>query len=278
MPVAHEEQAALWNGVAGQAWVDAQESLDRMFQPFEDLLVEPIPMGSGRRVLDVGCGTGATTLAAAGRLGPSGLAVGVDISEPMIALARRRAARDGSPAVFVRADAEAHGFEPARFDTILSRFGVMFFADPVRAFANLRSATRAGGDLRFVAWRSPSESPFMTAAERAAAPFLPGLPPRPADGPGQFAFADGLRVRAILQASGWARIDVRAIDVECTLPVEDLDAYITRLGPVGRVLWELDPPTRARAVEAMRAAFEPYVQGPRVRYVAACWRVTAQAR
>ena len=148
------------------------------------------PPDPERRVLDVGCGTGSTTLAVARLLGAKGRCTGIDISEPMIAAARARAEREGTPASFIRADAQTHAFEPASFDMIISRFGVMFFDDSVRAFANLRRAARDDAELRFIAWRSAAENPFMTTAERAAAPLLPNLPARRPDAPGQFAFAD----------------------------------------------------------------------------------------
>ena len=122
-----DEQTKLWNGLAGRAWVEAQELLDSMFKPLEDLLVEAVFAGSGRQVLDVGCGTGSTTLTVARRLGAEGRCVGIDISEPMITAARARAARESTPASFLRANAPTHAFAPARFDMIMSRFGVMFF-------------------------------------------------------------------------------------------------------------------------------------------------------
>jgi hypothetical protein len=115
----------------------------------------------------------------------------------------------------------------------------------------------------------------MTAAERAAAPVLPTLPPRRPDGPGQFAFADAERVRAILEGGGWARVDVEPIDVACSLPEADLDHYLTRLGPVGRALEDADDGTRARVLEAVRPAFDPYVRGGELRFTAACWVVAA---
>jgi ubiquinone/menaquinone biosynthesis C-methylase UbiE len=271
------EQAVLWNGQAGRAWVEAQALLDQMFKPLEELLVDAALAQPRARVLDVGCGTGSTTLAVAARLGAKSQCLGIDISEPMIAAAQARAERVAVPASFVLADAETHAFEPASFDLIISRFGVMFFDDPVRAFANLRRAARAGGELRFIAWRSPAENPFMTAAERAAAPLLPGLPPRQPNAPGQFAFADPQRVRRILEESGWEEIDIRPLDVRCRLPETDLMAYLARLGPLGRVLPELDENTRSRVLEVARAAFEPYVQGDWVSYDAACWSVGARA-
>ncbi|MFC9679862.1 class I SAM-dependent methyltransferase [Streptomyces sp. NPDC056948] len=272
-----DEQTARWNGRAGHAWVDLQQVLDEMFRPLEDLLVDAVTAEGAEHVLDVGCGTGGTALAVARRLGPAGHVVGVDISGPLIDTARERAEREGLPASFVRADAQEQVFEPAAFDTVISRFGVMFFDDPVRAFANLRSAARDDAALRFVVWRDPAENPFMTTAQRAAAPLLPSLPVRRPDEPGQFAFADPDKVRRILTESGWADIDIRPIDVVCTLPEKELVRYFTRLGAVGMFLPEVDEETRARVVETVRAAFDPFVHGSEVRFTAACWTVGARA-
>jgi SAM-dependent methyltransferase len=273
---AQEDQATLWNGAAGITWVEAQEPLDRMFQPFEKLLVESALARGARSVLDVGCGTGATTLAIARAL-DGGNAVGVDISEPMLALARARADREQISATFIRGDAQTHAFEPESFDTIVSRFGVMFFADPVRAFANLRSAARRGGELALVAWRGPVENAFMTAAERAAAPFLPALPARSVDAPGQFGFADSRRVQGILERSGWAQVDIRPLDVVCEFAKDDLLGYVTRIGPIGRALRAADERTRARITEAVLPAFDSYVDGDEIRFVAACWMIGARS-
>ena len=272
-----DEQMKLWNGPAGHAWVDAQEVLDRMFEPFEAMLAEAVAAGARHHVLDVGCGTGSTTLAAARRIGAAGRCVGIDISEPMLATARARAGREGARATFVCADAQTHTFEPATFDMIISRFGVMFFDDPARAFANLRRAVTESAELRFIAWRSPAENPFMTTAERAAAPLLPNMPPRQPDAPGQFAFADERRVRGILEQGGWSKIDFEPIDVECVFAEKALNLYVTRLGPVGMVLQSADEPTRKRVAEIVRAAFDPYVHGADVRFTAACWSVVARS-
>jgi SAM-dependent methyltransferase len=269
------EQTALWNGSAGRAWVEAQHVLDRLFTPFEDLLVAAVRAASPRSVLDVGCGTGSTTLAVARALDVNGRCLGVDLSGPMIALARARAARERIPAEFVCADAQVHVFEPGSVDMILSRFGVMFFADPVQAFSNLRRAAREGAQLRCIAWRNAADNPFMTTAERAAAPLLPNMPPRRPDGPGQFAFADRDRVHAILHESRWTGIDIRPLDVACTLAEQDLFGYVTRLGPVGMMLQDADDDTRARVGESIRGAFDSYVHGDQVRFTAACWMVTA---
>ena len=271
-----DEQATLWNGSAGCAWVEAQAMLDRTLQPFEDLLVEVVAASGAQRVLDVGCGTGSTTRAVARVLGAKGHSVGIDISEQMIDAARRLAGQHRTPVEFICADAQTHPFEPASFDLIMSRFGTMFFNDPAAAFANLRRAAAQDAALRSIVWRSPEENPFMTTAERAAAPLLPNLQARSADAPGQFGLADARRMRAILEKSGWTEIDIRPIDAVCTLPENELIRYGTRFGPVGVALREADPHTRALVAGAVRAAFDPYVHGAEVRFTACCWMVGAR--
>lgn len=271
-----DEQTRLWNGPSGNAWVELQEPLDRMFKPIEDLFVREILAGAKRRVLDVGCGSGSTTLAVARALGEQGQAVGIDLSEPLIAVAQARAEREKSPATFIRANAQTHAFEPASFDMFISRFGVMFFEDPVRAFANLLHAASDDAETRFIVWRSPAENPFMTTAERAAAPLLPNMPPRRPDAPGQFAFADQRRVTRILEESGWAEIDMHPIDIPCSFPEKDLVRYLTRLGPVGQILQEADERTRTQVMGQVRAAFDPYVHGSEIRFAAACWMICAR--
>jgi ubiquinone/menaquinone biosynthesis C-methylase UbiE len=271
-----DEQAKLWNGSAGCAWVEAQAMLDRTLQPFEDLLVEAVAASGVQRVLDVGCGTGSTTRAVARVVGARGHAVGIDISEQMIDAARMLAGSDRAPVEFICADAQTHPFDPASFDLIMSRFGTMFFTDPVAAFANLRRAGARDATLRSIVWRSPEENPFMTTAERAAAPLLPNLQARRADAAGQFGLADARRMRAILEESGWTEIDIRPIDAVCTLPESELIRYGTRFGPVGVALREADPHTRAQVADTVRAAFEPFVHGAEVRFTASCWMVGAR--
>lgn len=271
------DQAALWNGTAGHAWVDGQDLLDRLFAPFELLLVEGACAQAAREVLDIGCGTGSTTVAVAHALGNAARCTGVDISTPMIEAARARAGWEGASADFILADAETHRFEQNRFDRIVSRFGVMFFGDPVAAFAKLRRSARRGAALDMIAWRSAGDNPFMTAAERAAAPLLPCLPARKPGEPGQFGFADPERVRFILEQSGWSGVEIRPLDIPCAMPEAELERYFTRLGPLGRVIDQVDAAIRERLVEVVRAAFQPYVHEGEVRFTAACWRIAGFA-
>ncbi|SMG00579.1 class I SAM-dependent methyltransferase [Burkholderia singularis] len=271
------EQRVLWNGRTGRAWVDTQAVLDQMFAPLEALLVDAVRVSGARRVLDVGCGTGGTTLAVARRLGDAGSCVGIDVSVPMIVAACARAKREGARASFVCADAQTHAFASARFDTIISRFGVMFFDDPAQAFANLRRAATDDAVLWFVAWRDPADNPFMTTAERAAAALLPDLPVRRPGAPGPFFFAEPGLIASTLKAGGWTSIDVRPLDAGCSFAEKDLADYLSRIGPVALALKDADELTRRRVAVAVRDAFEPFVHQAEVRFTAACWLVSARA-
>jgi len=271
----NQAQAELWNHQAGRNWVEQNAMLDRLLAPFEQPLVEAVQ--GARDVLDVGCGAGATTFAVARSLDGRGRCTGLDLSVPLIELAQRRAAQTGADNTeFVVADAQLHAFQPGRFDAVISRFGVMFFDDPVAAFANLRRAARDGARMAMIAWRGMEANPFMTAAERAAAPLLPQAPPRDPNAPGQFAFADRDRVTGILSAAGWRDVDLAPLDVACAVPAGDLEIYATRIGPVSLVLPSLEADRRDAVIEAVRRGFEPFVSDGVARFTAACWMMRAR--
>lgn len=276
---ANQDQVALWNDASGRTWVEMQAVLDGLMAPLGSIAVNEGFPGEGGRVLDIGCGSGATTLAMARRLGAAGRSVGIDISEPLLTAAKARAAGEGiSNASFVQADAQTHAFEPDSFDALISRFGVMFFDDPEAAFTNLRRATRISGKLALVAWRTPAENPFMTTARRAAEPLLSNMPTPDPKAPGQFAFADSARVRQILERAGWNDIVISPVDAEGKVAEQDLYAYVTKLGPVGVALKEVDEATRARVAEVLRVAFQPFVQNGVARFTMACWLISATRR
>jgi SAM-dependent methyltransferase len=273
------EQAQLWNGVGAKGWVELEGLMDRLFRPVEEVLVEAVVAAAppaGARVLDVGCGTGATTVAIARTLGPGASCTGLDVSEPMLGAARARAAREGLDVRFVRADAQRHVVDPGGVDVVASRFGVMFFDDPVAAFANLRRATADGGSLRAVVWRSAEDNPFMSVADEAAATVVE-VPPRPVEGPGAFALADPDGTRALLGRAGWSAVELTPLDLDCSMPEADLPDYATRIGPLGRALAEADDATRQRAAEVAVPAYERFVRAGRVHLPVACWLVRATA-
>ena len=270
------QYSEVWNGPAGRAWVQTQDLLDRIMKPIGDSLIEALAPAPECRLLDVGCGTGSTTVAAARKLGMKDSCVGIDISEPMLAAARKRAEDEGATIKFLCANAETYPFESQQFDAIISRFGVMFFANPVQAFSNLRKAARNQAELRLIVWRSAEDNPFMTEAERAAAPIL-SLQVRKANAPGQFAFGNARNVDRILQQSGWKDTEILPLDIACSLPESELDRYLTHLGPVGTALQSEDQQTRDRVLQAVRPAFARYIHGNEVQFNAACWMVHARA-
>lgn len=267
-----------WNARRGNAWADLQPMLDRLFLPFEQILADAIPTNRGCHVLDIGCGTGATTLAIAKRLATRGGCTGLDVSGVLLEIARRRAIAEGTTnAHFILGDAQRYRFAPNTFDAVASRFGVMFFDHPEAAFANIRSAVRPGGTLACVVWRSRDDNAFMAAAERAAEPLL-GRSDRPdPNAPGQFAFADANRVRGILSTAGWDAIKISPLDVPCTLSKPDLAIYARRMGRIGMILPDLDEALRAKVTAALDDAFASFLLDDIARFDVACWMVQAHA-
>ncbi|MGH6996941.1 MAG: class I SAM-dependent methyltransferase [Phenylobacterium sp.] len=269
------DQAAYWNNTGGQAWVDLQSLMDRLNKPIEEALVERAFPGEGQRTLDIGCGAGATTLAMARRLGPEGLSLGVDISGPLVDIARSRA--DGLSAQFVQADAQIHDFGAASFDAAMSRFGVMFFNDFDAAFANIRLALKPGAELVFACWRKPADNPLAAAPMRAVASFLPLQPAPDPMAPGRFAFADPDRIDGILTRSGWRDVEIVRLDAPTPIALPDLVTLSLRMGPLAAALREQDEAVRAKARDAVEAALASDAVDGIVPMVAGCWLVSARA-
>ncbi|MFN3513725.1 MAG: class I SAM-dependent methyltransferase [Phenylobacterium sp.] len=271
------DQKAHWNSTGGGAWVELQELMDRLNAPIKERVIARAFPGAGGRVLDVGCGAGDTTLDMARRLGPEGLCIGVDISEPLLERARDRAEEERLANVrFVQADAQTYRPE-APFDAIMSRFGVMFFSDFDAAFANLRQALRPGGRMAFACWRRPQDNPLALVPITAAAPFLPPLPQPDPDAPGRFAFADPDRVSGILERSGWADIRIDPLDEPTPLSLEEALAISLRMGFLGPVVAQQDAAVQASVKAAVEAALAEHVHDGVVQMSAACWLVEATA-
>jgi SAM-dependent methyltransferase len=278
LDVANEEQSAYWNGPPGKRWVDQQESQDKLFTPITAALFEAASPRAGETVIDVGCGAGETTL----RLTAiAGAALGVDVSEPLLARARERARALGSPARFECADATAYDFSGERADLMTSRFGVMFFAKPARSFANLRRGLKPGARLVFACWREPKLNPWLMAPYTAAIKHAPA-PPRPGpDDPGPFSFADEQRVRRILDEAGF--IDVTLIprdflvDVGVGGGLDNAVANSLALGPASRALDGQPGNVRAAAAAEIRAMLSTHARDGAVPLAAAVWIVSARA-
>lgn len=278
-------QAEYWNGEVGARWARNQAALDAMFVPLTEALFARTPLAPGDTVLDIGCGAGATTLEAARRVGPGGAVTGADISAPLLAVARDRAAAEvpgGAPIRFVEADVETADLGP--FDRILSRFGVMFFPDSARAFTNVRRMLKPGGRLTFLCWRALSENPWVSVPRDAVLPLLPEIPPPPQpDTPGPFRFADADPLVALLRGAGFGTVTCESVDRDVVLGQGGSDAEAAEaathvalnLGPASQLVREAEPALRPRAEAAVTEALRRHAQDGTVRLRAACWLVQA---
>jgi ubiquinone/menaquinone biosynthesis C-methylase UbiE len=282
-PEGHErntDQIEFWNGPAGQHWTDRQPLQDILFRPVSNILIDRAAPRLGDRVLDVGCGCGATTIAVAETVAPTGFALGIDISAPMLARARELAPKT-LPLEFVLADATVYPFDPGSFDLLVSRFGVMFFADPAVSFRNLRKALRPSGRLAFVCWREPRENAFFMVPLQAVYKHVPKLPQVGPEDPGPFAFASPERVMRILREAGFSQVSMEpcplTLDLAAGGGLESAVQAATEFGPAARALEGQPPEVYEFAKSSIREALTPFVRGQSVLLPASIWAVTARA-
>jgi SAM-dependent methyltransferase len=282
-PTGHDhnaDQIAYWNGPGGQRWAERQQAQDILLAPVLDVLIDRAKPVAGERILDVGCGSGATSVAFARKVGPSGHVFGVDVSAPMLARARQSAPAE-LPIEFALADATIYPFAPAGFDLLASRFGVMFFAEPELSFANLRKALKPSGRVAFACWREPRENPWMMTALQAVYRHVPPLPQPEPDDPGPFAFASQERVHRILSRAGFTAVAMEPCDLALDLAIgRGLDAAVQsalEIGPPSRALEGHPADVRAAAAHSIREVLAPFARGEAVPLGAAIWLVTARA-
>ena len=273
---ANAAQIEYWNASAGETWARFQEALDRQVEPLGLAAMDALRPTEGEHIVDIGCGCGQTTLELAARVRPRGLVVGVDISQPMLDVAFRRPRTADLRVTFQKLDAQTGDLGDDPFDAAFSRFGVMFFSDPVAAFVNIRSSLKPGGRIAFVCWRAPNENPWMQAPLQAALPFLPPLAPPDPEAPGPFAFADPTRVRSILTDSGYGSVTINPFDAD--IGGGDLDQTLDlalRVGPLGRALRE-HPELVGNVTDAVRGVLSKHLTSNGVRMPAAVWIVLAR--
>jgi SAM-dependent methyltransferase len=251
------QQVEYWNSPIAQTWVKLQSRLDRLFQPLTEVVLEHAAPQPGEHAIDIGCGCGATVLELARRVGTGGHVLGIDISAPMLNLARQRATEAGySQTALVQADMSTYGFPSQAFDLAFSRFGVMFFADPVAAFANLRAALKPAGRLVFVCFRPLTENRWVLEPLTAVQNLLPPSPAPGPEEPGQFAFADPDRVRRILAAAGFRDVTLTRHDPDMKLGDAEQAADISsQIGPIARALAGAPESLRTAVIEALVTAY-----------------------
>ena len=271
-------EIAYWNGPGGQRWLDRQQQQDGLLAGVAELLLERAAATAGDHVLDIGCGGGTTSIALARAVAPRGHVLGVDVSAPLLERARRRAPK-GLALDFALADATVFPFEPGGADLLFSRFGVMFFADPARSFANIRRGLRGGARVVVACWREPRENPWLLLPLQEAYRHVPRLPEVGPEDPGPFSFASEPRVSRILTDAGFTAIKLEPISLSLDLAEgRGLDAAVDAalsVGPASRALDGQPPASRAAAAVSIRVALARYQVGNRVPLPGAIWIVTA---
>ena len=272
----HRDQIAYWNGTGGMHWVEEQARTDVVLAPVLEALLARAGVAPGEAVLDIGCGCGASTAELAMRVGPAGRVLGLDVSEPMLARARERS-RGLANVEYLCRDAAAHEFPAPFADLMVSRFGVMFFGDPLSAFANLRRALKPTGRIVFACWRPIDENPWMRVPLQAAYAHVPRLPPAAPEDPGPFSFADPERVSRILTAAGFTAPRLTPVDLTVDIAagrgLEDAVHQALSIGATSRALQDQPASLRALVAGAIRAALAPHVSGSSVPLGAAIWLV-----
>jgi SAM-dependent methyltransferase len=275
------EQITYWNEVSGAKWVRFQALIDEQIGPLGRMAMDRAAIRPEERILDVGCGCGDTTCELARRTGPAGSVVGIDVSAPMLESAMSRARAAGMQNVrFWNADAQLHEFSRPEFDLVYSRFGVMFFIEPARAFANLRRALLPAGRLAFVCWQSLERNPWMAVPTAAAAAEIVFPPRSGPDAPGPFSFGDPARVRRILDEAGFSDVAIDGAEALLVVggggSVEEAANFLMEMGPTGAALRQADASARPRVAAAVRRALAPFEGPGGVRMRSAVWLVTAR--
>jgi SAM-dependent methyltransferase len=271
-----------WNGDSGDRWAANLARLDLMLEDFGNAAIAAADARPGDHVVDIGCGSGTSTFVLAKQVGPGGHVLGVDISEQLVEIARA-AAPAGAPVEFRCADAATASLPGGAFDLLFSRFGVMFFDDPVAAFGRMRGALKPGGRLVFVCWRSAQENDWVRLPMAAIRDIVQPAPADP-NAPGPFAFGDRDRLADILAVAGFAAIDIAPFDTAISYgrgatreaAVEDALDMAFQVGPLARALADQPDDVRDRAAAAVRAAFAARPGETSILIDGAAWVVTAR--
>jgi SAM-dependent methyltransferase len=273
-------QRAFWNSEATRRWVTEQARIDRLMADVTEAALAAAAPKSGESILDIGCGTGTTTLRLANAVGPSGQVLGVDISEQQLELARQRVVAAGATRVqLVLDDATTHDFAPQSIELGFTRFGVMFFADPIAAFRNIKRGMKQSGRLLLTVFRTGPENPWATASVAAIRHLVPPPAPLGPEEPGQFGWGDPARVRRILNGAGFSDVVLTPLDLSFKLGADAAEAaeFATFIGQGARMLHGVPDEIRQAAIVAFRDFFKQH-EGPNgVCLPGALWLVSARA-
>lgn len=277
--VVNLDQQQFWNEVKGEFWVTLKPRIDTLLLPFGVEALKALKAIPNERILDVGCGTGDTSLELAKVVGSGGEVRGIDLSRPM--LEKARAGASGLPkgvVTFQEGDAEVEVFAPNYFDAVFSRFGVMFFDDPIAALGNIRSAVKSGGRLAYVCWASRKDNPWIRIPTGAARGFLEIPPAPPEDAPGQFAMEREARIIDVLSRAGWSDIKVHKFEMEHNMgdSLNDAASFICQMGPMSEPFSDASQAVREKCIAAVEGALEPYAASSGIEMKFSTWIVEAK--
>lgn len=273
------EQQENWNGPGGQSWVHYQERIDRAVQAFSAESLRCLGAAPGESIIDVGCGAGTTTLALAEAVGENGKVLGLDFSEPLLDLARKRCA--SLPQVSLQHGDAGQPRPENEFDALFSRFGVMFFDQPSVAFSNLRRSLRKNGRMTFMCWQNRDNNPWVMEPMAAMLPFLSETPPPPTPhAPGAFGLADKDYTRGVLSEAGFKDIEIDPITMDMVLGTEGVPSAVDfnmKLGPAAHLAKDLPPSTVEKIEAAFTDLFEQHESQGQVTLPGSAWIVTGRA-
>jgi SAM-dependent methyltransferase len=278
-PNAREVQ--YWNSPHTRVWADEYQAIDRLLADSTRVALDHAAPKVGERVIDIGCGSGTTVLELAARVGPSGYVLGADVSKPSVEKARERVAAAGvHQAEIMRCDVSNHIFPVNSFDLVFSRFGVMFFADPVATFVNIRKATKPDGRLVLAAFRSLQENKWVTAIVGAVRHLLPPITPPGPEEPGQFSWGDAARVHRILETAGFQDVSLTPHDPPMPLAgrrgAAEAASFMSRIGPVVRAMSDAPEEQRKKVRAALEAFFQDHERAQGIVFQGAIWIVSAR--
>ncbi len=276
MEIANVDQAKAWDGHEGEVWATHADRYDRASRHIQRWFDDQRMVGADDDVLDLGCGNGRSTVAAALQAS-AGSALGLDLSSQMLEVARSRAQAEGVTNVaFVQGDAQVHPFPPGSHDLAISSFGAMFFEDPVAAFANVGTALRPTGRLGILSWRSLAENEWLQVLRTTLAAGRT-LPEPPARGPSPFGLSDPAHVREILTAAGYSDVALISIDEPMDVGKDAADALVfaKTMGIYEGLTHDLDDATTIAVTDDLQRAFEQAETPDGVLLGAAAWLITA---
>ena len=281
--MSNAEQIEYWNGEAGKRWAQEDDTMARLLRPVSEALLAHASLEGCHSAVDIGCGGGSQTLMLAEKLGAGASVLGVDISAPMLQVARDKASGAGADTAdiaFLQADASTHPFDAGAFDLVFSRFGVMFFDDPVAAFSNIHTALRPQAKLAFCCWQPLKDNDWTRIPLQAALQHLPAPEAPDPHAPGPFAFADPQRVQKILDASGFKDISVESFTREIRFgeapTLQQSVKELAMIGPVSRLIAGQEPAVLQRVFASMEEVMAPYYRDGALNLPGAIWFVTAR--